>query len=92
MVHVDTPEAIAARLAAFASLGLGVAHELGNALNVIVSNASTLAEDLAALRTRLPDGDAVAIELDALVAAAGDVVAATDQLVALAAALRALPR
>jgi hypothetical protein len=89
----DGPDraAIAAKLAGFASLGLGVAHELAQPLNVIVTNATMAAEDLERLRAALAPGDPLAGELAELAAAHADILAAAERITALAAVLRTLP-
>jgi hypothetical protein len=86
------PDALAGRLAGFATLGLGVAHELAQPLNVIITNATMAGEDLARLRTRLASDDPLHAELDELAAAQTDILAAAERIAALAATLRALPR
>jgi signal transduction histidine kinase len=83
-------DALARKLAGFPSLGVGVAHELTNPLVVIVTNATMVAGELAALRARLPAGDPLGADVDELAAAQADILAAAERLEALARALRTL--
>jgi signal transduction histidine kinase len=78
------------RLAEFPTLGAGIAHEIANPLVVILTNATMIAGELAALRDRFAPGHPLRAELDQLAEAQGDVVTAAEKIEALAVALREL--
>jgi two-component system, NtrC family, sensor kinase len=75
-------------VAALPSIAAGLAHELNNPLSVIVNNATTLGEDLAALRNQLEPDSRLRGELDLMAEAQADVAAAALRIQAMVADLR----
>ena len=81
--------ALGYEVATFPTLAAGLAHELGNPLAVIVTNATMIGEDLASLRNQLEPGSPLRGEVELLVEVQADVTAAAMRMQAVVAELRA---
>lgn len=80
--------ALGYEVATFPTLAAGLAHELGNPLAVIVTNATMIGEDLAALRNQLAPDSPLRGEVELLVEVQADVTAAAMRMQAVVAELR----
>jgi hypothetical protein len=81
--------ALGYEVAAFPSLAAGLAHELTNPLAVIVTNATMMTEDLAALRNQLEPDSPLRGDVELLAEAQADVTAAAMRIQAFVEDLRA---
>ena len=84
-----TLTALGYEVAVFPSLAAGIAHELTNPLAVIVTNATIMAEDLAALRNQLAPDSPLRGDLELLAETQADVTEAAMRLQAVVEDLRA---